>query len=127
VLLDVAAELQPPPDCVAVSGAFLSARAAAVRLGALPVWAQWLLPDALDSLENAGRFRAPMLIEHGSDDEMFPPAWAAKLGAAHAGAQVTIVPHMHHGDPMMHPGDPSWGPVIAFVNPRAAPSDPSAR
>src|SRR5438270_10329053 len=83
VLLEVAAELEPPPDCLAVSGAFLSAREAAIQLHHLPRWASWVLPDALDSLENVGRIRAPLLIEHGTEDELFPTSWAGTLAAAH--------------------------------------------
>jgi len=45
----------------------------------------------LDSLENVPRVRGPLFIEHRTEDEMFPPAWASKLQAAHPGAQVEIV------------------------------------
>lgn len=115
VLLEVASELSPPPDCVAVSGAFLSARAVAVQLGKLPRWASWLLPDALDSLENVRELRAPLLVEHGAEDGRFPAAWATKLAEAHPGAQLAIVKGMHHADPVAHPSEASWGPVIHFV------------
>jgi fermentation-respiration switch protein FrsA (DUF1100 family) len=117
VLLDLADELDPPPDCVAVSGAFLSIRDAAVQLGAVPRWASLLLPDALDNLENVARVRAPVLIEHGTADEMFPPSWAQKLAAARPGAQVAIVPGMRHPDPVAHPSAAAWDPVIRFVRP----------
>src|SRR5205814_3549802 len=79
ILLDVASELDPRPDCFAVSGAFLSAREAAIALHELPRWAAFLLPDVLDSLENAARLQGPLLIEHGTDDSMFPVAWASRL------------------------------------------------
>lgn len=115
VLLETAPELQPRPDCLAVSGAFLSARAIAAEKRLLPAWGTWLLPDLLDSLENAGRTRIPLLIEQGAEDEMFPPAWAKQLGAAHEGAQVVIVPGMHHADPVAHPSETSWRPVVEFV------------
>jgi len=115
VLLDVESELKPPPDCVAVSGAFLSVRAAAVQLGRLERWQSYLLPDVLDSLENVALVHGPLLVEHGSEDEMFPPAWAAKLAAAHPGAQLEIVRGMHHADPVAHPSAASWDPVIRFV------------
>lgn len=115
VLLDVVPELSPPPDCVAVSGAFLSVRAAAVQLGRVEKWQSYLIPDLLDNLENVARLRGPLLIEHGSADELFPAAWAAKLAQAHAGAQLEIVRGMHHADPVAHPSEASWGPVIRFV------------
>jgi len=127
VLLEAAPQLSPRPDCVAVSGAFLSARAAAVKLGKVPKWAAWLLPDVLDSEENAALFRAPLLVEQGSEDAMFPPAWAEKLAAAHPGAQVEIVLGMRHADPVQNPSERSWGPVIRFVKSTPPPSVPSAR
>jgi|ERR1041384_7617248 fermentation-respiration switch protein FrsA (DUF1100 family) len=123
VLLDVAAELSPKPDCFVVSGAYLSLRDAAVAMHRVPKWGAWLLPDAQDSLENIGRFRGPMLIEHGELDERFPPQWAAKLAAAHEGAQTVVVPGMHHADfVVVHPDEKAWRPVIDFVKPPAAPS-----
>jgi fermentation-respiration switch protein FrsA (DUF1100 family) len=115
VLLEVATELEPAPDCLAVSGAFLSVREAAVQQGRLPRWASYLLPDALDNLENAARFRGPLLIEHGAADELFPTAWASRLQAVHPGAQLAIVPGMKHADPVAHPAEASWGPVIRYV------------
>ena len=123
VLLEVAAELDPPPDCIAVAGAFLSVRAAAVQLHAVPRWASLLIPDALDSLENIARVRAPVLVEHGAEDGMFPVAWAKTLAAAHpGGAQVAIVPGMRHPDPVAHPSAAAWDPVIRFVRQPAAAS-----
>jgi len=128
VLLDAAAELEPKPDCIAVAGAFLSVRKAAVQRGALPALAQWILPDALDSLENVEHVRQPLLVEHGALDEMFPPSWAAQLAKAHpGGAQVVIVPGMHHPDLVAHPSDAAWNPVIDFVRGTPAPSAPSAK
>ena len=115
VLLEVSAELTPPPDCTVISGAFLSARAAAVQLKSAQSWQTIFFPDVLDSLENIPRVRGPVLIEHGTDDEMFPPDWAKKLAAAHPGAQVEIVKGMHHADPVAHPSATSWDPVIRFV------------
>jgi fermentation-respiration switch protein FrsA (DUF1100 family) len=122
VLLEVAAELVPAPDCIAVSGAFLSARAAAVRLHHLPELVSYLLPDVLDSLSNAARAPGPLLIEHGTDDEMFPVAWAASLQAAHPGATLALVKGMRHADPVAHPAEASWGPVIRFVKPAPGPA-----
>jgi fermentation-respiration switch protein FrsA (DUF1100 family) len=115
VLLEVAADLSPAPDCIAVSGAFLSVRAAAVRMKGLELWQSYLLPDVLDSLENIARVRGPVLIEHGTEDELFPVAWAQRLAAAHPGAQLEIVKGMHHADPVAHPSGVSWDPVIRFV------------
>ncbi len=115
VLLEVEGELEPRPDCVAVAGAFLSLREAAEQLHAVPRWASLLIPDALDSVGNIGRVRAPVLVEQGTADEMFPTAWAEKLAAMHPGAQLAIVPGMRHPDPVAHPSAAAWDPVIRFV------------
>jgi fermentation-respiration switch protein FrsA (DUF1100 family) len=120
VLLEVSSELQPAPDCTVISGAFLSARKAAVRFGRVKEWQSFLIPDVLDSLDNVPRVKGPLFIEHGSDDEMFPPAWAEQLKAAHPGAEIEIVKGMHHADPVVHPSAASWDPVIRFVNARTA-------
>ena len=53
---------------------------------------------------------------------MFPPAWAEKLAAAHPGAEVAIVPGMHHADPVAHPSEAVWAPVIRFVKSEPRPS-----
>jgi uncharacterized protein len=125
VLLELAPDLSPAPDCVAISGAFLSVRAAAVQSGRLQKWQSFLFPDVLDNLEAVASLRGPLLVEHGALDEMFPATWAAKLSAAHAGAQLEIVRGMHHADPVAHPSAAAWDPVIRFVRatpPAAVPS-----
>src|SRR5207302_3942549 len=85
------------------------------------------LPDVLDSLETAARVRAPLLVEHGSQDGLFPTAWAEKLAAAHPGAELAIVKGMHHADPVAHPSPASWEPVIRFVKQTPAASVRSSR
>ena len=115
VLLDAAPDLVPPPDCVAISGAFTSARDAAALLHKLPGWAAPLLPDLLDNVENAGRLGAPLLVEHGERDELFPLASARRIAAARPGSQVVVVPGMKHGDPVVRPSEAAWGPVVAHV------------
>jgi fermentation-respiration switch protein FrsA (DUF1100 family) len=98
--------------------------AAAVRMKGLEQWQSYLLPDVLDSLENIARVRGPVLIEHGTEDEMFPVAWAQRLAAAHPGAQLEIVKGMHHADPVAHPSAVSWDPVIRFVKGEKPPPKP---
>lgn len=115
VLLDLASELAPAPDCVATSGAFTSARDAAALFKRVPRWAAPLLPDVLDNVEGAARLQAPLLVEHGDRDELFPVAYAERIAAAHPGAELLIVPGMKHGDPVAHPGEAAWKGVVAFV------------
>jgi len=119
VLLSQASDLQPPPDCVAVSGSFPSARAALVRSHRVPAWAAWLLPDVLDGERGASRLRAPLLIEHGADDQTFPVEFARRLQAARPDAELVIVPGMKHADPVTHPSEREWAPIVRFVS--AAP------
>ncbi len=120
VLLDVASELVPPPDCVATSGAFTSARDAAVLFHRVPRWARLLLPDVLDNLEGAARLKAPLLVEHGERDELFPVAYAERIAAAHPGAELAIVPGMKHGDPVAHPSEAAWASVVAHIKAQRA-------
>src|SRR5438105_743892 len=115
VLLSQAAELQPPPDCVAVSGSFPSVRAAMARSHRVPAWASWLLPDLLDGERGAARLRAPLLVEHGTDDQVFPVEFARRIQAARPGAELVIVPGMRHADPVAHPSDREWAPIVRFV------------
>jgi uncharacterized protein len=115
ILLEAERRLAPPPDCVAISGAFLSVREAAAQMQAWPHWALFLLPDELDNLRNVGRVPVPLLIEHGEEDGLFPARWARALAAAHPGAELAIVPGMGHADPMARPSASSWDPIIAFV------------
>ena len=120
VLLDVASELTPAPDCVATSGAFTSARDLAVLFHRVPRWLAKLLPDVLDNVEGAARLKAPLLVEHGDRDELFPVAYAERIAAAHPGAELAIVPGMKHGDPVAHPTEAAWRSVVAHVKGQGA-------
>ena len=113
VLLEVASELQP--DCVVVTSSFLSVREAAVVKRQIPRALMPFMPDALDNLANAARFKGPLLVQHGTDDELFPVAWAKLLQAAHPGARLEIIEGMHHADPVAKPGADNWGKAIGFV------------
>ena len=120
VLLEAARDLVPPPDCVAISGAFTSARDAAVDLHRLPRWAAPFFPDLLDNVGNAARLQAPLLVEHGERDELFPVTSARRIAAASPGARLAIIPGMKHADPVVHPGEAAWGPVVEHVKALAA-------
>jgi fermentation-respiration switch protein FrsA (DUF1100 family) len=119
VLLDVAPEIKP--DCVAVSGAFLSVRHVVELRKMAPHWVLPLLPDVFDSLENIGRYDGPVLVQAGTDDRLFPPAWAGVLAAAHPGAKSILIPGMGHGDPQAHPTPAAWDPIVDFVRQRSSP------
>jgi fermentation-respiration switch protein FrsA (DUF1100 family) len=116
VLLDVAPEIKP--DCVVVSGAFLSVREVAIMRKLVPRWIGPLMPDPLDSLQNISRYQGPVLVEAGTEDHLFPPAWAAVLAGAHPGAKSILIPGMQHGDPVAHPTPAAWDPIVDFVEQR---------
>ena len=65
ILLTDAAELQPAPDCIAVSGVFPSSLEIWMSNGRAPKWAKWFLPDPLDSESAARNVRSPLLVEQG--------------------------------------------------------------
>jgi len=129
-----APRLSPPPDCVALSGAFTSARDVAVRFGRVPRWAAWILPDVLDTERGAALVPSPLLVEHGDEDEMFPVEMARRIAATKPGARLAIVPGMRHADPVARPTEREWRPVIDFVREgatgvaeRSSSSDPGSR
>jgi alpha-beta hydrolase superfamily lysophospholipase len=113
-----APRLSPPPDCVALSGAFTSAREVAVRFGRVPAWAAWILPDVLDTERGAALLSPPLLVEHGDKDELFPVEMAQRIAARKPGARLAIVPGMRHADPVARPTEREWRPVIDFVSGR---------
>ena len=120
VLLEVAPHLAPAPDCLAVYGAYTSLMGAAVRTRQMPrLLAQLLgpvLPDALESVHNIARAPAPLLVEHGEQDEMFPPEDARTLfAAAPAGTRLVLLPGHNHGQPVVKPDEAAWVPIVALV------------
>jgi alpha-beta hydrolase superfamily lysophospholipase len=115
VLLEVAPRLQPAPDCLALWGAYTSALGAAVRSHRVPRWLAPLLPDALESVKNAARLPAPLLVEHGERDELFPPEDAQQIAAAAPGSRLLLLPGYTHAQPVVRPDETAWLPVIDFV------------
>jgi fermentation-respiration switch protein FrsA (DUF1100 family) len=62
--------------------------------------AKWLMRGRLDSLTNIGKYRGPLLMSHGTADEIVPMSYAEKLFAA-ANEPKRFVPHAGagHNDP----------------------------
>jgi len=60
VLLDAYTELQPPPDCVIVGGAFSSARQSAVHMWGIPGWMARALPDLWNNVAAVPRLHSPL-------------------------------------------------------------------
>lgn len=116
VLLEAAPALQPAPDCLAIWGGYTSLVGAAVRSKRLPGWMAPLLPDALVSVQNIAHAPVPVLVEHGGQDELFPPADAQALAAAAPqGSRLLILPGYTHGQPVIRPDEGAWVPVVALV------------
>ena len=111
VLLEAAHDLAP--DCVVITSSFLSVREAAAVKHQIPRWLMPFMPDALDN--RTARYDGPLLIQHGTDDELFPPAWAPVLQKAHPRARLAIIPGMQHADPVERPSAANWRAAIDFI------------
>ena len=58
----------------------------------------WLLLDRWPSVERIGRVEAPIVVFHGSADEMIPPAHGRALAAASPRARFVEIPGGAHND-----------------------------
>jgi uncharacterized protein len=116
VLLEAAPRLKPAPDCLALWGSYTSLVGAGVRTRGVPRWLSPFLPDALVSLDNIARAPAPVLIEHGGSDDLFPPEDAQALSArAPPGSRLLVLPGYKHAQPIVSPDEGAWVPVVAWV------------
>lgn len=122
VLLETAPELQPAPDCLIVYGAFTSGLAAAAHLRNLPAPLIGLLPDVFESEKNARRAPAPLLVQHGDADELFPVSMAEGIARAAPQGRLLVMPGYKHAQPLVEPDDAAWDPVIAHVRGEAFPA-----
>lgn len=84
-----------PLAALVLSSTFTSLRPFAWRMFAPPV----LLRDALDNLEALKRFEGPVLIVHGSFDELIPYAQGQELAAATPRAKLVTYPAGHNDCP----------------------------
>lgn len=124
VLLEIADVLEPKPDCIALYGAYTSGLSAAVQLKALPAWAKPLLPDVFDSEHNIARAPAPVLVEHGDEDELFPVSFAETLAHNAPHGQLLVMHGYKHATPLVAPDENLWLPVIAHAVAQRAPAPP---
>jgi hypothetical protein len=61
----------------------------------LPV--RLLMWDRFDSVDKIGKVDTPVMMVHGKDDEIIPPALGRELfGAAHEPKRAIFLPHTHH-------------------------------
>jgi len=128
VLLDVAGALRPAPDGIVVGAGFASAREMAVATGVVPGWAAWALPDVWNGearLREPGK-ALPLLIVHGTRDEVVPVEHAFRLcEAARGPRRLVLLDGLSHDAPLLlREAEAFWQPVIGFV--RSGASVPAA-
>ncbi|HBY92913.1 MAG TPA: hypothetical protein DEP84_02950 [Chloroflexi bacterium] len=81
-----------------VESTFTSGRELAAQLYPIPGLAR-LLPNLYPSLERLGHLRAPLLVIHGTEDEVVPFADGERLFAAAPQPKTFLrIPGGHHND-----------------------------
>lgn len=99
VALELAAGSQPPPHAVLLLSPFTSlADVSALHYPLLP--ARLLLRDRYDNASKVARLRAPLLVIHGSADDIVPVEQGRELVrlATGAPARLVEVPRRGHND-----------------------------
>ena len=89
----LAAEFQPA-GLVLISGFTSLPDVVAGRLPWLP--AQWLVRDKFENREKIARLKMPILLLHGTEDQLVPAAQAQALQAANPAARLVLVPGFGH-------------------------------
>jgi pimeloyl-ACP methyl ester carboxylesterase len=87
------------------------------RLPILPVGL--LMRERLATLEKAPRIAVPVLVLHGTDDEVVPYAMGQRIAAALPQARLLSVPGGHHNDLFLGSGARLFDEVARFVRTRA--------
>lgn len=114
VLLDGAAQFQPPPGGIVLAGAFVSAREIAVATGAAPRWAVAWLPDLWNNERAITRLRGEPLLVHSRADEVVPFDDALLLcGALHGRGRLLAIDGLSHDAPWK-PDESArfWAPLV---------------
>ncbi|MDZ5457770.1 alpha/beta hydrolase [Azohydromonas lata] len=117
VLLDAAPLLEPAPKGLVLGAGFASAREMAVRVGLVPRWAAWLLPDLWNGERGIAQVAQPLLIVHSRADEDVPVGDALRLcQAARAPRQLLLLDGLTHDAPL-EPAQsaPFWDAVLGWV------------
>jgi abhydrolase domain-containing protein 17 len=109
---DLAARL--PVGGLVLESAFTSAFVVMTRVTLLPF-------DRFQNLRHIRRVRAPVLVMHGTDDEVIPIAHGRRLyEAAWNPKQALWVEGAHHNDVALVAGDRYWSALTAFAQTVAA-------
>ena len=89
----LAAELHPA-GLVLISGFTSLPDVVAAKLPWLP--ARWLVHDKFENREKIARLKIPILLLHGTEDQLVPAAQAQALQAANPAARLVLVPGFGH-------------------------------
>jgi fermentation-respiration switch protein FrsA (DUF1100 family) len=117
VLLSALDEVQPVVDGVVLVGTFASGLEMAIRRGRVPPFLAFLLPDPYDNVRAISSLRKPLLVVHGTSDEVFPVDDAARLLEAAQGPKAMVNPEgVAHAEYLARSAD--WLPVLEFLRSR---------
>ena len=91
-----------PVAALILESAFTSSRPLAARYG-IP---GWLVRDTFDNLDALARYRGPLLVIHGADDQLIPVSEGRALAAAVPSAEFHALPCGHNDCPRPWGSDP---------------------
>lgn len=94
-----------PVAALILESSFTSTRPLAARYG-VP---GWLVRDVFDNLAALGRYRGPLLVIHGSGDQLIPVSEGRALAAAVPSAEFHALPCGHNDCPR------PWGLIRGFL------------
>lgn len=86
---------------------------ASAKLPVLPV--RWLIKDRFDNLSKASALPLPVLVVHGTDDEVIPFGMGARLSKAFPTATLYSVKGGHHNDLFVHDGRIIVDRIVEFA------------
>ena len=98
-----------PLAALVLESTFVSIVSMAQRMGLPALLARLLVRDGFDNLNALRRFAGPVLLLHGTRDDLIPPAEAEALHDAAPGAELHWLPCGHND--CARP----WGPVLRFL------------
>jgi len=75
---------------------------------------KWMVRDQYDSHAKAAKLTLPVLIVHGSDDEIIPVAMSRRLATVFPDARLYIAPGAHHNDLFEIDGQRIFDAITAF-------------
>lgn len=77
--------------------------------------AKWIVRDQFDNHAKAAKLTLPVLIIHGSDDDVIPIAMARRLATGFPDARLYIAPGAHHNDLLDIDGQRVFDAITAFA------------